>query len=216
MSAASATDGDRLIAALFQAADPMRRRKALAALAPDAEGRAGRVCLVGLRGAGKSTLGGLASGLVGAPFVELGGEIEAPAGLPVAEVIALYGPEGYRDLERQALDRAADAHDRMVLAGGGRHCRGAGDLRPADATFPYDLAEGAARRSYASGSRAGYERPMAGHPRAMDELRAILDRRASLYARADVVIETWSKAPEAAAAEVAAAIRSLAPASVSE
>ncbi|MEQ9123979.1 MAG: shikimate kinase, partial [Alphaproteobacteria bacterium] len=109
---------DRLIA-LYRRATAVQRRQALAALEPEPEGRPvrdARVCLIGLRGAGKSTLGPLVAADLNIPFVELADVIEKLSGLPVPEVLALYGQAGYREAERRALQAVAEAHDRVVLA----------------------------------------------------------------------------------------------------
>ena len=78
--------------------------------------KAKRICLIGLRGAGKSTLGKLLGADMGLPFLELNKEIENEGGMPVDEIIALYGQEGYRRLEYQALERIAASKDALVLA----------------------------------------------------------------------------------------------------
>lgn len=191
----------------FAAATPAQREAALAALDSD-DGRAERICLIGLRGAGKSTLGRLIGEELGAPFVELGDEIQKLAGLPVAEVIALYGNEGYRELELRALRQAA-AGDRLVLAV-------AGGIVDAPETYDYLLRRfhtvwlKAAPDEHMQRVRAqGDERPMAGHPRAMEELMAILDRRAARYARADLEIDTEGKSVEASKLEALAALQKL-------
>lgn len=199
-------------ARLFQTADPGRRARAMAALATAPIDRAARVCLIGLRGAGKSTLGRLASQILNAPFLELGDEIEALAGLPVGEVIALYGQEGYRELERQALERAAESHDRLVLAVAGGIVEAPETFDLLRARFHTIWLKAAPNDHMQRVRRQGDERPMIGHPRAMDELRAILERRTALYAEADVSVETSGKTQNAAAADVAAAIVRLSPA----
>ena len=106
------------VAALFRAATVEQKRRVLALLDPDNAGeqRGRRVALIGLRGAGKSTLGRLAAAARDIPFVELNAEIEATSGMPVNELMALYGQEGYRRLERHAVERIAAAHDSVILA----------------------------------------------------------------------------------------------------
>jgi XRE family aerobic/anaerobic benzoate catabolism transcriptional regulator len=90
------------IAALYSAATDSQRKQILQILNPEppADMRARRICLIGLRGAGKTTLGRLLGESLDIPFVELNREIEEQSGMPVNEVIALYGQEGYRRLER--------------------------------------------------------------------------------------------------------------------
>lgn len=152
-----------------------------------------RLCLIGLRGAGKSTLGAALGAATGIRFVELNHEIEAQSGMPVNEVLALYGQEGYRRLERQAIERMVEQSDRMILAA-------AGGVVSDPATFAYLLRHfhavwlRAAPEEHMSRVRAqGDERPMAGNPKAMAELKSILTSREALYARAEATVNTSGK-----------------------
>ena len=86
-------DQRRRVMRLLDPGDPTRLREK-------------RLCLIGLRGAGKSTLGKIVSKELSLPFLELNREIEEVSGIPVNEVMALYGQEGYRRLERQALEKS--------------------------------------------------------------------------------------------------------------
>src|SRR5262249_54196196 len=79
-------------------------------------GRDGRIALIGLRGAGKSTLGQMLADELGVPFVELNREIARLAGCSVAEVHALYGLTAYRRYERRALEAVVGSHPRAVIA----------------------------------------------------------------------------------------------------
>ena len=156
-------------------------------------GRTRRVALIGLRGAGKSTLGKSVAAVMDIPFVELNDEIERISGLSVSDVIALYGAEGYRAFERQALDAVCSAGEEMVLAV-------AGGIVSAPQTFELLL-----ERFHTVWLRAdpqehmdrviaqGDERPMAGNPGALDELRAILQQCEPHYARASMVLDTHAK-----------------------
>jgi XRE family aerobic/anaerobic benzoate catabolism transcriptional regulator len=164
--------------------------------------QANRICLIGLRGAGKSTLGQLAAKSLNAPFVELSDEIETHAGLPVAEVMALYGQEGYRQLERQAIARVRDKHERVVLAV-------AGGIVSEPETYGLLLRhfhsiwlKAAPNDHMNRVLKQGDQRPIKGRPRPMEELNAILERRQALYAKADAAVETSGKTVEGAAADV--------------
>ena len=152
--------------------------------------RQNRIALIGLRGAGKSTLGQLVANDLGLPFVELNREIEAQSGIANSEVIALYGPEGYRQLEHRALARAAEEHDKMIMAV-------AGGVVSAPETYAYLLDNfhtiwvKASPQEHMERVRAqGDERPMAGNPRAMEELRGILTQREMDYAKASATLDT--------------------------
>ena len=83
------------------------------------EERRGRIALVGMRGAGKSTLGAFLAERIGSPFIELDRKIEQESGLTLAAVFDLYGPVGFHRLEREALERVLEANERFVLATGG-------------------------------------------------------------------------------------------------
>lgn len=177
---------------LYQRATAEMRARVLQILDPEPADirRARRVTLIGLRGAGKSTLGRLAADALGMPFLELNEEIEQASGMPVSEVMALYGHEGYRQLEHQAVERVAATHEQVILAV-------AGGIVSEPATFDLLL-----RHFHAIWLRArpeehmarvrgqGDERPMAGNPSAMEELRGILTSREALYARAEAQVNT--------------------------
>jgi XRE family aerobic/anaerobic benzoate catabolism transcriptional regulator len=160
--------------------------------------RSGRVAVIGLRGAGKSTLGRLAAERLGSPFIELDREIEAEAGLSVGEVFSLYGQEGYRRLELAALERIIARPGPMVLAT-------AGGIVAEPLTYDLLLSsfftvwlkarpEDHMRRV----RKQGDFRPMGDDRSAMRELRAILQSREPLYRRADAVLDTSKLALEAA------------------
>lgn len=86
-----AADGSSDVAAHFDADDAATRDQVMHLLTPTTSARAGRICLIGLRGAAKSTLGKMAAVALGMPFVEINTEIAAKAGIPIAEFMALYG-----------------------------------------------------------------------------------------------------------------------------
>jgi XRE family transcriptional regulator, aerobic/anaerobic benzoate catabolism transcriptional regulator len=171
-----------------------------------ADPRRARVALIGLRGAGKSTLGQTVSERMDVPFVELNHTIEAESGLSIPEVFSLYGDAGYRRLEKRCIEAVIAAHDRVVLAVGGGIVGEAGN---------YDLLLGgfhtvwlrASPEEHMARVRAqGDERPMAGKPQAMDELRGILEAREKLYAQADARLSTSGKTVAESAASLAVVI----------
>lgn len=152
--------------------------------------RAGRVALIGLRGAGKSTLGRRASAALSLPFVELNNEIEAQAGMTVADIMALYGQDGYRRLEHQALLRTAERHDALILAVAGGIVGAPETYALLRERFLTIWLRASPDEHMARVRAQGDERPMAGNPAAMDALRSILNDREQLYAQADAILDT--------------------------
>ncbi|CAN5756876.1 helix-turn-helix transcriptional regulator [soil metagenome] len=185
-------------ASLFRVASQEARRRVLGILDPENADlqRGRRIALIGLRGAGKSTLGRMASSALAIAFTELNAEIEASSGMPVTELMALYGQEGYRRLERQSLERVAAAPGALVLAV-------AGGIVSEPDTFNYLVRHfhtiwlKATPQEHMSRVRnQGDTRPMAGNPAAMDELKTILTSRESLYARSEAQVDTSGKSVE--------------------
>src|SRR5712671_5838378 len=155
--------------------------------------RAGRIALIGLRGAGKSTLGKKLAENLGVPFIELDHEVEKEAGAKLGEVFAMYGQDAFRRFERRALERVLNQHERAVIATGG-------SLVTDPAT--YELLQQrcvcvwlkASPTEHMSRVMAqGDMRPFKGRAAAQDEIRKLLADRDRLYARADLTIETSGK-----------------------
>lgn len=149
-----------------------------------------RIALIGLRGAGKTTLGRMLAEALDRPFVELGREITRLAGCSPSEIQALYGPNAYRRYERQALEAVLREHDRAVIATGG-------GLVSEPATFSLLLAECFTIWLRASPEEhmnrviaQGDLRPMADNAEAMADLKMILAGRADFYAKADLAFDT--------------------------
>jgi XRE family aerobic/anaerobic benzoate catabolism transcriptional regulator len=190
-----------IILQMLRRATPEERRSAKDVLTrmhrqSNGSARAQRIALIGLRGAGKSTLGRLAAGDLGAPFIELNDEIAKMSGLSVPEIFNLYGPEGFRRLERRCLQQVIDTNDSVVLATGGGIV--------ADPTT-YDTLLSAffavwlrtAPEEHMERVRAqGDMRPMAGNVEAMDDLKLILSSRETLYGRADRELDTSNRSVE--------------------
>ncbi|CAM3843583.1 helix-turn-helix transcriptional regulator [Roseateles saccharophilus] len=149
-----------------------------------------RIALVGLRGAGKSTLGAMLAEALDFPFVELSREIEKFAGCSVGEIQGLYGQAAYRRYERRALEEAIQIYPEAVIAT-------PGGIVSDPATFNVLLghcttvwlqaqAEDHMQRVAAQGDM----RPMAASKEAMDDLRAILAGRTAFYAKAELHVDT--------------------------
>lgn len=152
--------------------------------------KAGRICLIGLRGAGKSTLGAAAAAALHLPFVELNEAIEVAGGMPIAEIMALYGPDGYRQLESDALDRIAAEQDRAIIAVAGGIVGEASTFDSLLSRFHTVWLRAAPEEHMARVRAQGDTRPMDGNPQAMVQLRLILQSREAEYGRADAVLDT--------------------------
>ena len=148
------------------------------------------IALIGLRGAGKSTLGKLLAKKIGWSFVELNKEIEQQNGLSVAEIIALYGQEGFRRMEQAALGQLLARRELMVLATGGGIVSEPLTFELILSSFYTIWLKAEPEEHMARVRRQGDLRPMADDRSAMTELRNILVSREPLYARASAVVDT--------------------------
>ncbi|MBK8740165.1 MAG: helix-turn-helix transcriptional regulator [Betaproteobacteria bacterium] len=156
----------------------------------DNAARSSRVALIGLRGAGKSTLGKMLADDLDFPFVELSREIEKFAGCSIAEIQALYGMNAYRRYERRALEEAIQIYPEAVIAT-------PGGLVSDAATFNLLLAHCTTVWLYADPedhmkrvTAQGDLRPMAASNEAMDDLKRIVAGRAAFYSKADYRLDT--------------------------
>jgi XRE family aerobic/anaerobic benzoate catabolism transcriptional regulator len=164
------------------------------------------IALIGLRGAGKSTLGKLLAKKIGWNFVELNKEIEAQNGLSVAEIIALYGQEGFRRMEQAALGQLLARKELMVLATGGGIVSEPLTFDLILSSFYTIWVKAEPEEHMARVRGQGDLRPMADDRSAMDELRTILRSREPLYARASAVVDTAGLSVDAAAARLSEAV----------
>ena len=153
----------------------------------------GRIALVGLRGAGKTTLGRRAAERLKMPFVELDREVERASGMELSEIFSMHGQGMFRRLERQCLETIVARFERAMIATGG-------SLVTEPATYDLLLStcfvvwlsatpDEHMRRVLAQGDL----RPMADGPQAMDDLKAILESRTPLYAKANAEVMTSGK-----------------------
>lgn len=152
--------------------------------------RKSRIALVGLRGAGKSTLGALLAKDLGAPFVELDREIESEAGTSLKEIFLLHGQAGYRRCERRCLETILGRYERVVIAAGG-------SIVSEPATYDLLLSscftvwlKATPQEHMARVVAQGDTRPIQGNREAMEDLKRILTGRESLYGEADALVDT--------------------------
>jgi XRE family aerobic/anaerobic benzoate catabolism transcriptional regulator len=165
------------------------------------------IALIGLRGAGKSTLGKILAKKIGWNFVELNKEIEGQNGLSVAEIIALYGQEGFRRMEQNALQQLLSRKELMVLATGGGIVSEPLTFDLVLSSFYTVWLKADPEEHMARVRRQGDLRPMADDRSAMAELRNILISREPLYARAATVVDTAGLSVDAAAARLIDTVR---------
>ena len=153
-------------------------------------GRGARIALIGLRGAGKSTLGHMLADHLEVPFVELSREVEKLAGCSIREIYDLYGASAYRRYERRAIEETIRAYPEVVIAT-------PGGIVSDPATFNQLLGccttiwlradpEDHMNRVAAQGDT----RPMAASREAMEDLKRILAGRAPFYSKADLTLDT--------------------------
>ena len=166
-----------------------------------------RIALVGLRGAGKSTLGRLAAQQIGWPFVELNKEIEAEAGFSASEIFSLYGQEGFRRFELAALKRLIAQPGPMVLATGGGIVAEPMTLDLLTSSFFTVWVKASPAEHMTRVRGQGDLRPMANDKAAMAELVTILSSREPLYARARAVVDTTGKNVEDSVKSLTALVR---------
>jgi XRE family aerobic/anaerobic benzoate catabolism transcriptional regulator len=173
---------------------------------PEQNLRLRRIALIGLRGAGKSTLGSKLAAERNVPFIELDHEIEKDTGMPLAEIFSLYGQSGYRAIEKRTLERVLQASDRVVISVGG-------GIVSEKETYDYLLAHcyivwlKAQPEEHMSRVIAqGDFRAMAGSDRAMEDLRRILESREPLYRKADTCVDTSGDSVEESFTKLSAAL----------
>ncbi|WP_416897761.1 MAG: helix-turn-helix transcriptional regulator [Minwuia sp.] len=161
-----------------------------------------RLTLIGLRGAGKSTVGRLVARRSGVSFIELAEKIEQMAGMNLSEIFEFSGQAGYRRLEREALSTILDSGEPFVMATGG-------GIVSDPSTFQFLLQhsftvwlKAAPEAHMARVVEQGDQRPMAGNREAMQDLNRILETREPLYAKADRIVDTTGLAPEMVADRV--------------
>ncbi len=159
------------------------------------------VALLGLRGAGKTTVGRKLAKKMRVPFVELDRQIEQAAGLALREIFTLHGEDYYRRLEREALLDLVNRRTPLVVAAGGGIVTSPESMQLLDRHAVTVWLKAAPEEHWARVVRQGDRRPMENQPQAMDALRALHASRESLYARAAHVVDTNGTDIDAVVAE---------------
>jgi XRE family aerobic/anaerobic benzoate catabolism transcriptional regulator len=168
-----------------------------------------RIALIGLRGAGKTTLGKLLANQLGWPFVEMSREIRADAGAPIDEIFELWGQAGYRRYERSALERVLRAYPRCVIAAsGGLVAEPAAFERLLDSCYTIWL-RASPQEHWDRVIRQGDLRVSHGvrETQALADLRRILARRETFYRLADTTLDTSGKRADESRRDLAALVR---------
>ena len=169
--------------------------------------RRSRIAMIGLRGAGKSTLGAMLADEMKVPFIELDREIEKDTGMPLGEIFSFYGQSGYRAIEKRTLGKVLGEHKRAVLSVGG-------GVVSEKETFDHLLSNchtiwiKAQPEEHMSRVMAqGDFRAMAVSDQAMVDLRRILEAREPLYRKADLCLDTSGSSVEESFSKLKAALR---------
>lgn len=160
------------------------------------------VALLGLRGAGKTTLGTAFAARRGVRFVSITREIEARAGMSLADLFNLGGQDTYRALENDVVAELVRASERVVLETSGGIVGNSEAMDAILASFKTVWLKAAPEEHLQRVTGQGDLRPMHGNPKALEHLKVLLATREGDYARADVVLDTSGKSFDACLAEL--------------
>ncbi len=161
-----------------------------------------RLALLGVRGSGKSTVGRRLSQLLEIPFFELDDAIEASADMSLSQLFTIHGDTHYRELQEQCLERWLSQTGAGILATGGGIVNDEASFERLCSTCRTVWLRASPESHWARVLAQGDTRPMRDHPRAMQQLRTLLEKREELYAAADLVIDTTELSPERVAERV--------------
>ena len=160
------------------------------------------IALLGLRGAGKSTLGAKLAERLGVPFVELDREVEKEAGAELGEVFAMYGQDAYRRFERRALERVLAQNTQCVIATGGSLVTDPGTYKLLLDRCTCIWLKASPEEHMSRVIAQGDMRPFKGRSAALDEIKKLLDDRDRLYSRANATVDTSGKSLKQALTEL--------------
>ena len=165
------------------------------------------IALLGLRGAGKSTLGEKLAEALKLPFIELDRKVEKEAGAELGEVFAMYGQDAYRRFERRALERVLAQNERAVIATGGSLVTDAGTYKTLRERCLCVWLKASPEEHMARVIAQGDMRPFKGRSAALDEIRQLLADRDRLYSRADVTLDTSGKTLRASLSQLLSLVK---------
>ncbi len=160
------------------------------------------IALLGLRGAGKTTIGNLFAKRHGLPFLSVTRESEARAGISLGDLFNLGGPDAYRALENDVVKDLSNRSDRIILETAGGIVSNTPALDVILASFRTVWLKASPEEHLQRVIGQGDLRPMRGTPKALEHLKSLLTKREQEYARADCVLDTSGRTPEECADEL--------------
>jgi XRE family aerobic/anaerobic benzoate catabolism transcriptional regulator len=190
------------ILARMTAAEQQAAAEQLSQFLNDHPRRQHGIALLGLRGAGKTTIGRLFAERHGLPFRSVTREVEARAGLSLADLFNLGGSQAYRALEVEVVNELAASEDKMVLETAGGIAGNSDALEVVLGSFKTIWLKASPEEHLTRVIRQGDTRPMRGNPKALDHLKSLLVQRESEYARAESALDTTGKTPEQCVSEL--------------
>lgn len=168
--------------------------------------RKGRICLIGLRCAGKTTLGQRAAAALNLPFIELSRMIEDETGMPLPEVLSLYGSDGYRRLEAEALEKVIRKTGPMVLSVSGGLVEQEAPFAQLLARFHTVWLRTSVTEHVARVRGQGALKPLRDETLAVAQIKSLMDTRTPLYARAQEQLDTSARTVQQSVRELVALI----------
>ena len=198
----------RRIAQLFERASPDLREsvKALLSAEKTVGPRPGRICLMGLRGAGKTTLGRRAADALRIPFIELSSMIEDETGMPLPEVLSLYGANGYRRLEADALEKVIKMTGPLMLSVSGGLVEQEAPFKRLLAQFHTVWLNSAPAEHVARVRAQGAMPPVKDETQALAQITALMNTRGPLCARAQAELNTGARPAQQSVRDLVALI----------
>jgi|SRR5579883_2439036 len=179
----------------------------LVSLMPSEDTQSLIVALIGLRGAGKSTIGKALAKHLGVPFVEIDGLIEKEANLSLGELFSLHGEPYYKRLAYDILLKLLSQNESMVLATGGSMVTDPETWQLLKRRTHTVWVKATPEDHWKRVLGQGDTRPMANRASAMTELRSILAQRSPIYAEAAQTIDTSAVRVPSAVRSIASALR---------